>query len=170
MTTRRYTITIKGRTYEVEVGDLSSSPVTVTVDGVEYQVDLPPESRPQTALQRQPGPSAPPSPATLAPRPAGATLPSTPATTPAPPPARPPSVPPAPGVAVEGVVRAVMPGRVLRVNVQVGATVARGQSLLVMESMKMEQTIASPKEGTVKSVLVNAGDTVTRGQSLIELE
>jgi 3-methylcrotonyl-CoA carboxylase alpha subunit len=63
-----------------------------------------------------------------------------------------------------------MPGRVLRVNVRPGATVARGQALLVMESMKMEQTIASPKEGRVRSVLVNAGDTVTRGQTLIELE
>lgn len=63
-----------------------------------------------------------------------------------------------------------MPGRVLRVNVLPGATVASGQALLVMESMKMEQTIASPREGTVKAVLVSAGDTVTRGQSLFELE
>ncbi len=170
MTTRRYSITIKGRTYEVEVGDLSSSPVTVTVDGVEYQVDLPPESRPQTAPQPQPASSAPLAPATPAPAARPAPVPSAPAGSPAPPPARPASVPPAPGGAAAGVVRALMPGRVLRVNVQPGATVARGQALLVMESMKMEQTIASPKEGTVRSVLVNAGDTVTRGQSLIELE
>ncbi len=62
-----------------------------------------------------------------------------------------------------------MPGRVLRVNVAPGAQVQRGQPLLVMESMKMEQTISAPKEGTVKTVQVQPGDSVTRGQTLIEL-
>ncbi len=63
-----------------------------------------------------------------------------------------------------------MPGRVLKVNVAAGANVSRGQALVVLESMKMEQTIAAPKEGKVKGVYVSAGDTVTRGQTLVELE
>jgi biotin carboxyl carrier protein len=70
----------------------------------------------------------------------------------------------------QSVVRALMPGRILRVNVEQGAQVQRGQPLLVMESMKMEQTIAAPREGRVKSVMVDPGDSVTRGQTLIELE
>ena len=64
----------------------------------------------------------------------------------------------------------MMPGRVLRVNVTTGETVTKGHPLIVLESMKMEQTIAAPRDGTVRSVYVKGGDSVQRGQSLIELE
>ena len=54
MSPSRYRITIRGTPYEVEVGDLSASPVTVTVDGVDYEVELPgaPERRAESPRVR----------------------------------------------------------------------------------------------------------------------
>ena len=63
-----------------------------------------------------------------------------------------------------------MRGRVVSVNVNQGDRVENGQSVLVIESMKMEQTIAAPQAGTVRAVHVQAGDAVQHGQTLIELE
>ena len=62
-----------------------------------------------------------------------------------------------------------MPGKIVSVGVSVGDTVTKGQSILVLESMKMENTIAAPVDGTVSSVLVAAGDAVQHGQSLAEI-
>ena len=65
---------------------------------------------------------------------------------------------------------AMMPGRVVSVEVKPGDEVKRGQTVCVIESMKMEQAIASPRDGRVGSVPVSAGDSVQRGQTLVELE
>ena len=70
----------------------------------------------------------------------------------------------------QDVVRAPMPGRIIRVNVDVGARVQRRQALLVLESMKMENTIASPRDGVVSQVHVAGDESVQHGQSLVELE
>ncbi len=63
-----------------------------------------------------------------------------------------------------------MPGRIVRVNVSGGESVERGHALVVLESMKMENTVASPRDGVVKTVYVSADDSVQHGQSLVELE
>ena len=63
-----------------------------------------------------------------------------------------------------------MPGRIIRVNVAVGDGVQRGQALLVLESMKMENTIAAPRDGVISQVHVAGEDSVQHGQSLVELE
>lgn len=150
MSVRRYKITVKGREYDVEVGELTSSPVTVRVDGVAYQVDLPGKGQ---AASASPAPAAAPAP------------------TPAPSPT-PPAAPPRPSVPVnngDGTVRAVMPGRIVRVNVSAGDSVTAGQAVLVMESMKMENTITATKDGTVRAVLVSEGDSVQHGQTLVEV-
>ena len=60
-----------------------------------------------------------------------------------------------------------MPGKVLQVHVSEGQAVRRGQPLLVLEAMKMEQTTASAVDGTVKQVLVKVGDQVAAGQTLV---
>lgn len=153
MSTKRYRITIKGKQYDVEVGDLSASPVTVLVDGVEYQVELPGR-----------GEQSPAPPPAAAPRPA-APPPQASAPAPAAPPR--PSVPASDG---DGTIRALMPGRIVRVNVSTGDSVTAGQPVLVMESMKMENTITATKDGRVRSVLVKDGDSVQHGQTLIEIE
>ncbi len=67
-------------------------------------------------------------------------------------------------------VKALMPGRVLRVNVAAGDVVRRGQGLLILEAMKMENEIVSPRDGVVAAVLVSAGQTVENGDELVAPE
>ncbi|MBM3957757.1 MAG: acetyl-CoA carboxylase biotin carboxyl carrier protein subunit [Gemmatimonadetes bacterium] len=64
----------------------------------------------------------------------------------------------------------MMPGRVISVEVKRGDQVRRGQTVCIIESMKMEQRIASPRDARVTAVRVSAGDPVQRGQTLVELE
>jgi acetyl-CoA/propionyl-CoA carboxylase biotin carboxyl carrier protein len=70
----------------------------------------------------------------------------------------------------QGALEAPMPGTVLELRVAPGETVAEGQVLVVIESMKMELTLAAPTEATIAEVLVTAGEGVRQGQSLVELE
>jgi biotin carboxyl carrier protein len=63
-----------------------------------------------------------------------------------------------------------MPGLVVRVNVEPGRAVTAGESLVVLQAMKMENELASPRDGTVKAVAVEPGQAVEQGQVLVELE
>ena len=63
-----------------------------------------------------------------------------------------------------------MPGLVLRTLVSVGASVSKGEPLLVLEAMKMENVMKCPHDGIIKNVFVNALDKVEKGQKLIEFE
>jgi propionyl-CoA carboxylase alpha chain len=66
-----------------------------------------------------------------------------------------------------GSLHAPMPGKVLQVLVTEGDTVTEGQSLLVMEAMKMEHTLRAPVSGTVESVKATAGDQVEADAALV---
>lgn len=68
-----------------------------------------------------------------------------------------------------GVLKALMPGRVVRLLVEKGEAVRRGQSLLILEAMKMENDIQSPVDGVVDELFVNAGDTVEAGAQLLHV-
>lgn len=70
----------------------------------------------------------------------------------------------------ERVVKSSMPGTILAVKVKKGEEVAAGQPLIVMESMKMELTLNSPRAGKVAKVLVHPGKMVELGATLLELE
>ena len=72
--------------------------------------------------------------------------------------------------AAEAVLRSPMPGRVVKVMCVPGDAVERGQGLVIVEAMKMENELGSPASGRVKKVLVEAGRTVEGGQALVELE
>jgi biotin carboxyl carrier protein len=65
---------------------------------------------------------------------------------------------------------APMPGLVRSVNVEQGESVSKGQTLLVLEAMKMEIRIHSPREGVIQRLFVKQGQTVEREQVLIEIE
>jgi len=69
-----------------------------------------------------------------------------------------------------GELTAPMPGQVRAVNVREGDAVTKGQTLLVLEAMKMEIRIQSPMDGVVKSLKVKIGQTVEREQILMEIE
>jgi biotin carboxyl carrier protein len=58
---------------------------------------------------------------------------------------------------------------VREVLVQAGETVTRGQTLLLLEAMKMEIRVTAPADGQVRQVLVEAGAVLDRGQRLVEL-
>jgi acetyl-CoA/propionyl-CoA carboxylase biotin carboxyl carrier protein len=69
----------------------------------------------------------------------------------------------------EASLEAPMPGTVVQLRVEAGATVTAGETLVVMESMKMEISIQSPRDGVIETVLIGVGDQVDRGATLIEL-
>jgi 3-methylcrotonyl-CoA carboxylase alpha subunit len=65
---------------------------------------------------------------------------------------------------------APMPGRVIAVKAEPGQAVRKGEELLVVESMKMENALRAPHDGTVRSVSARVGDMVSPGAVLVELE
>jgi len=67
-------------------------------------------------------------------------------------------------------VKAPMPGIILEIKVKPGDAVSKGDTLLILEAMKMENAILSPKDGVIKSVMSETGDTVDKNKLLIELE
>ncbi len=67
----------------------------------------------------------------------------------------------------EAMVRAPMPGLVIGTPLEKGASVARGQTVVVLEAMKMENDLASPIAGTVKEIRVSKGQTVNQGDVLV---
>lgn len=70
----------------------------------------------------------------------------------------------------EDEIHAPMPGIILEVNVAEGDEVKKGDSLCVLEAMKMENTLTASRDGIVKTVNIAIGDTVDKGKLLIELE
>ncbi len=71
---------------------------------------------------------------------------------------------------VEDEIHAPMPGIILEVNVSEGGEVKKGDSLCVLEAMKMENSLTATRDGVIKSVNIAKGDTVEKGILLIEFE
>ena len=71
---------------------------------------------------------------------------------------------------MKGGVAAQIAGRILSIKVKVGDTVAKGDVLLLLEAMKMENEIKSPTDGIVKDIPVKEGDRVSEGQVLAVVE
>ncbi|MCA1812502.1 MAG: biotin/lipoyl-binding protein [Halobacteriales archaeon] len=68
------------------------------------------------------------------------------------------------------VVKPPMPGRIAALKVREGDTVQKGQILLVLEAMKMQNEVAAPRSGKVARIHVKPGDVVESGSVLVELE
>ena len=67
-------------------------------------------------------------------------------------------------------IKAPMPGLILEINITVGQTVKEDDALLILEAMKMENVLTSPRNGVIKSISVKKGDAVDKGSLLIEFE
>lgn len=76
----------------------------------------------------------------------------------------------APAAANGDAVKAVLAGNIFKVHVAVGDVVAQGDSLLVVEAMKMETAVAAPRAGVISQVLVSEGDVVAVGDSLVAID
>lgn len=88
---------------------------------------------------------------------------------PAPKAAAPAAAPATSGAQGSVVVAAPMPGKILSVKSQAGASVKKGEVLLILEAMKMENEIVAPQDGTVASINVATGDSVEAGDTLATL-
>jgi pyruvate carboxylase subunit B len=72
-------------------------------------------------------------------------------------------------VTVGGIVKAPMPGLVVRIEVSQGQVVEAGEGLVVVEAMKMENELRAPNRGVVEQIHVGAGDRVEKGAPLVTL-
>ncbi|MCD7867013.1 MAG: biotin/lipoyl-binding carrier protein [Clostridiales bacterium] len=119
---------------------------TITVNGTAYVVTV-----------EEGGSAATPAPAAPAPAPAAPAAPA-----PAPAPAAP--APAAGGGSVN--VSAAVPGKVLKIVASVGQSVKAGDSVIILEAMKMEIPVVAPQDGTIASINVNEGTAVENGDVL----
>lgn len=150
----KYNFRINGHDYQVDVNSVEGGIADVTVNGTDYKVELA---------------DAVPAPAQQAVRPAPQTVSAvTPqATAPAPQAAQ-----TATASAPQGkgeVVTAPLPGVILDIKVKVGDVVKAGQTVAVLEAMKMENEIESTASGTVTAVNAGKGDSVLEGAAIITI-
>jgi pyruvate carboxylase subunit B len=134
---RTFNVFVDGDYFEVEVDEVGGAPVITSVSPM------------------MPQPVAAPAPAAAAPP------------TPAPAPAAAPAEPtPKPAAAAGTAIEAPMPGMVIRYEVKEGDSVNQGDVVLILEAMKMENSIAAPTSGTVLSIPFKNGDSVQKGDTL----
>ena len=156
-------VKIEGRWRTVEVGDLSERPVRAVVDGVSVEVDVGDAARDALAPAAV---SAVAAPARGAPPPAV----RAPARTSPQPVAAPPGAVASEPANPNKVFSAPMPGIILEISVKPGDQVVTGDTICVLEAMKMQQRLRADWSGVVKSVLVAVGQQVMDGAPIVELE
>lgn len=142
---KSFKYTINGNVYKVHISSVVDDIAEVEVNGTPYQVKMEKPAKKQMVTLKRPAQA--PTTASGEPvisRPAASTT--------------------------KGAVKSPLPGVILQVNCKVGDTVKRGQNLLVLEAMKMENNIASDYAGTVKRIFVKEGASVQAGAKLIEIE
>ena len=143
---KEYKYKINGNEYNVAVEELEGNKANVTVNGKIYEVELDKPAKPAvTKPVARPAAAAP----TAAPAPA---------------------VAPAPRLAAGGAgIKAPLPGVILDIKVKVGDAVAKGQTVAILEAMKMENNINADREGTVVSINVEKGQSIAEGTDIITL-
>lgn len=150
---KEYKYTINGNVYNVTIGDIEENIAHVEVNGTPYNVEMEkviktmstkPISRPVVA------PVAPVAQAAA--------------------PAQQAAAAPAAGGAGKSGVKSPLPGVILDIKVNVGDTVTKGQTLIILEAMKMENDIKSDRDGKVTAISVSKGDSVLEGTDLVIIE
>lgn len=145
---KEYSFKINGNRYDVAVNSVSGNIADVTVNGVSYQVEMENASAPaQTSAAPAPAsavqaPSAPVQ--TASPAPASATGQGKPVTSP-------------------------LPGVIIDIKVKVGDTVKAGQTIAVLEAMKMENDIQAEWDGVITAVNASKGDSVLEGAAIVTI-
>ncbi len=139
---KKFGFTISGNRYDVEIKDLEDSVAQISVNGTSYEVEIHQEVRKSKTpkLVRKP----------LEPKPGEGAVPQK-----------------ATGA---GAITAPLPGNIFKINVAVGDSVSKGDVLLIMEAMKMENNVLAVKDGVVKAIKVGLGDAVLQNDILIEFE
>lgn len=148
----KYQYTVNGVDYDVEIEETGESTAKVTVNGIAFDVQTKQRPAVSNAHKRTPVVRPPqPAPSSIAP-----------ATTK--PQASPASLPAGTHIT------APLPGTITEVNVRVGDTVKAGDTLIVLEAMKMQNNIEADTSGTVSAVRVSKGDSVLEGTVLVVIE
>ena len=145
---KEYKYTINGNKYNVTIGDIEENIAQVEVNGVPYTVEM------------EKAPAAPKKvvrPVVAAAAPAAAPAPETKVSRPA-------------AAAGKSGIKSPLPGVILQIKVNVGDQVKRGQVLMVLEAMKMENNIPSDRDGKVVAINVSKGDSILEGTDLIVIE
>lgn len=140
---KKFKFTINGKEYDVNVENIAGENATVVVDGVKYDVAIKREEEPVAAR-----PVAPKAKVNTTPKAETA--------------AQPKSSAPAGGFKAQ----APLPGTIMKIFVNVGDQVKRGDKMLVYEAMKMENNFLAEIDGTVKEICVREGDNVLQGANL----
>ena len=150
-----YKYKVKGVDYEVEIAEVEGNIAKVNVNGIPFELEL------QKPINAAKHPSMN-KPKVESPRPAAA-APTAAATAPG------GSAAGANGTAAGAgnAIKAPLPGTVTEIKVQVGQQVSVGDTVLVLEAMKMQNNIETDYAGQVTSVLVKQGDTVMEGAVLM---
>ncbi|MBO7247755.1 MAG: biotin/lipoyl-binding protein [Bacteroidaceae bacterium] len=142
---KKFKYTIGGNQYEVVINSVENNVAELEVNGKSFSVAIEEEE------------------STVAPRP----VIKRPTQSAAPVAA---AAPAAPRAAGKGAVSAPLPGTITNVLVSAGQSVKRGDVLLTMEAMKMENNIQADRDCTVKAVLVQKGQSVLQGDALVDVE
>lgn len=147
-TMAKYQYTVQGADYEVEIVEIADNIANVTVNGVPFEVELKKALKPTTRPIQQV--TAPVQKPVAAPAPAAAPAAAAPAA--------------APGTGTK--IEAPLPGTITEVKVNVGDKVKKGDTIVVLEAMKMQNNIEAENDGEITSVLVKQGDSVMEGTVL----
>ncbi len=142
---KEYKYKINGNQYKVAIGDIDDNIAHVEVNGTHYQVEM--EKAPKVIVK----PVA---------RPVSTSAPAAPSA---------PVVRPAVSGGKSGI-KSPLPGVILDVKVNVGDTVKKGQVIIILEAMKMENNINADKDGKVTAIHVRKGDPVLEGTDLVIIE
>ncbi len=142
---KEYKYKINGNLYKVTVGEIDGNKAHIEVNGTSYTVEMERDVKPKI-------------------KPVMRTASTTPA---APPPAI--SRPAATENQKSGI-KSPLPGVILDIKVKEGDSVKRGQTLLILEAMKMENDIKSDRDGKVVAINVSKGESILEGTDLIIIE
>ena len=153
----KYQYTVKGVDYEVEIQDIEGNIANVTVNGIPFEVEMkqPVKAGKQkvklSGEQKESAPTATP------------TATATPAAT------QPAAAQPAAAASGKPVV-APLPGTINEIKVKVGDKVNAGDTVVILEAMKMQNNIEAETSGTITSINVNKGDAVMEGDTLVTIK